>query len=734
VEKGIQVMTALDRDNIVAAPAVGVPGRPSRYDVLFDRIRIGPKEMKNRFYQTPHCTGLGTQRPGAQASLRGVKAEGGWAVVNTEYCSIHPECDDSPWVAARLWDDTDVRNLRAMTEAVHEHDSLAGVQLWYGGSVGTNLETRIPARGVSQIANDQFPAHSCYAMTRQEIRELQGFYVAAARRAVAAGFDIVIVGAQEVDNICMQFMMPFYNHRQDEYGGSLENRSRFLLETVECVREAVASRCAVAVRLCIDTLDESERGMRAAVEGRAVIEMADHLVDFWDVQVGGWGSAHWGEDAMPSRFATENFQSPWIAAVRCATAKPLVGVGRFTSPDTMVSVIRNNQQDLIGAARPSIADPFLPRKIEEGRIGEIRECIGCNVCVARFAQAVPIACTQNPTLGEEYRRGWHPERVPVASNTTSPVVIVGAGPAGLECAATLGKRGLEQVHLVDAAGQAGGALLWTSSLPGLGEWSRVIDYRTEQIARLSNVELIPRTRLGVEELLEYGGEIVIIATGARWSHDGLNWATHDVIPGADATLRHVFTPEQILREGKPLQGERAVIYDCDGYFTGVSLAERLRLEGMDVEIVTPFASVAPYMEYTYEATDMAQRLEAIGVRQSVGVVVDEVTPEAIIISRIVRRDRRREVIAESIVLVTQRVSDDRLYRTLEAGPERLGEAGIQALHRIGDCVVPRLIADAVFDGHRLARAIDSEDPATPAVFLRETRVLADPEERIHRAV
>jgi dimethylamine/trimethylamine dehydrogenase len=726
-------MTSLGRGSIVATPARPSPGRPSRYDVLFDRIRIGPKVMKNRFYQTPHCTGFGTQRPGAQAGLRGLKAEGGWAVVNTEYCSIHPECDDSPWVAARLWDADDVRNLRAMTDAVHEHDALAGVQLWYGGSVGTNLETRLPARGVSQLANDQFPAHSCYEMTRSEIRELQGFYVAAARRAVDAGFDIVIVGAQEVDNIGMQFLMLSYNHRRDEYGGPLQNRARFLLETVERVREAVEARCAVAVRLCIDTLDGTERGVRADVEGRAVIEMIDHLVDYWDVQVGGWGSAHWGEDAMPSRFSNENFQRQWIESVRSATDKPLVGVGRFTSPDTMVAVIHNNQQDLIGAARPSIADPFLPRKIEQGRFDDLRECIGCNICVARFAQAVPIVCTQNPTLGEEYRRGWHPEHVPLAANRTSPVLIVGAGPAGLECGMILGKRGFEHIHVVDADRNVGGVLRWVARLPGLAEWSRVIDYRTAQIAKLPNVETIPHTRLDIPDVLDYGAEIVIIATGSTWAPNGLNWATHDVTPGADASLAHVFTPEQIFAEGKALCGSRAVIYDCDGYFTGVSVAERLRLDGMEVEIVTPFGSVAPYMEYTYEARDMARRLEALGVGQSVGMVVDEVTRDGVATSRVVRRDRREFVTAESVILVTQRRSNDRLYRALESNTQRLRDAGIRALYRIGDCAVPRLIGDAIFDGHRLAREIDSQDPRTPAMFIRETRILTDGSERLTAA-
>ena len=718
-------MTASTRDSIVEARAIPVRGRPSRYDVLFDRIRLGPRVMRNRFYQTPHCTGLGTQRPGAQARLRGVKAEGGWAVVNTEYCSIHPECDDSPWVAARLWDDNDVRNLSAMTDAVHEHESLAGVQLWYGGAVGTNLETRLPARGVSQIANDQFPAHSCYEMTLREIRELQHFYVCAARRAVAAGFDIVIIGAQEVDNICLQFLMRFYNHRRDEYGGSLENRSRFLLETVERVRHAVDGQCAVAVRLCIDTLDGTDRGVRADVEGRAVIEMADHLVDYWDVQAGGWGSAHWGEDAMSSRFSSENFQGRLIESVRSATAKPLVGVGRFTSPDTMVNVILSNQQDLIGAARPSIADPFLPRKIEEGRIADIRECIGCNICVARFAQAVPIACTQNPTLGEEYRRGWHPERVPVARNATLPVLIVGAGPAGLECAVTLGKRGFEHVHVVDAARHIGGALRWISRLPGLAEWSRVIDYRESQLAKLPNVALAPRTELGVADVLDYGAELVIVATGSRWAGDGLNWATHEPTPGADARLAHVLTPEQIFIEGKQLVGDKAVVYDCDGYFTGVSVAEQLRLDGIEVEIVTPFPTIAPYLEHTCEAMLTARRLEAIGVVESVGQVIDEITSNAVVTSRAVRRDRPRTIAADSVILVTQRVSSDRLYRTLESSPGRLRDWGIRGLYRIGDCVVPRLPADAIFDGHRLARAIDTKDPATATPFVRETRVLAD---------
>jgi dimethylamine/trimethylamine dehydrogenase len=723
-----------DRTQIISSPAAGVQGRPSRYDVLFDQIRIGPKVMRNRFYQTPHCTSFGVQRPGGQARLRGVKAEGGWAVVNTEYCSIHPESDDSPWVPARLWDESDVRNLSAMTDAVHEHGSLAGVQLWYGGVVGTNLETRLPARGVSPIPSDDFPAHSCYEMTTSEIRELQDFYVTAAHRAVAAGFDIVIVGAQEVDNVLAQFLMRFYNHRRDSYGGSLENRARFLLETVERVRAEVCDSCAVAIRLCVDTLDGTDRGIRAEVEGGAVIEMADHLVDYWDVQVGGWGSRHWNEDAKPSRFAPENFQGPWINKVRSATAKPLVGTGRFTSPDTMVNVIRGGQQDIIGAARPSIADPFLPKKIEEGRFDDLRECIGCNICVARFDQSSPIVCTQNPTMGEEYRRGWHPERVPRARNSGLPVLIVGAGPAGLECAMTLGRRGFEHVHVVDAADGIGGSMRWIPRLPGLAEWSRVVDYRQIQLEKLANVAVIPRKKLDVDRVLDYGGAIVIVATGARWARDGMNWATHEPIRGVELQHDRVLTPEEIAVESKGVAGEQVVIYDCDGYFMGVSLAERLRGEDRRVTLVTPFTSLAPYMEHTYEAGEMGARLEAMGVEQVLGMVIDEVGIDAVSLSRVVKGDCRTEIAADAVVLVTQRVANDGLYRELEKSQVRVKEAGIQAVYRIGDCAVPRITADVIFDGHRLAREIDTEDPSKPLPFIRENLVLGDDAEHGAAAV
>jgi len=704
--------------------------RDPKYDVLFEPIQIGPKTMKNRFYQTPHCTGLGSQYPGAQAHYRGMKAEGGWAVVNTEYCSIHPENDDAPWVPAKLWDASDVRNLGLMCEKVHEHGALAGVELHYAGPHTTSYESRLPPRGVSQMPSESLYMNSCYAMDHEELEELLQFYLAAVRRAREAGFDIVLLHAAECATVPLHFLMKYFNRRTDEYGTqSMPNRARFFRELTERVREEVGDELAVAIRLQVDNLRTDDLGIRVEEEGIGFIEHMDELVDFWDLQVGGPIVMEWTDNAGASRFFPENFQGWAVAKVRPHTKKPIVGVGRFTNPDTMVEVIRSGQVDIIGAARPSISDPFLPKKIEEGRLDDIRECIGCNMCASRYNQGARIVCTQNATLGEEYRRGWHPEKFERARNADNDVLIVGAGSAGLECAMVLGKRGMRRVHVVDAEGDMGGIMRWIPQLPGLGEWGRVVNYRRIQIDKLPNVEVIPNTKLSAHEVREYGADIVIIATGAYWATDGLNPHTRAPIPGADSSLAHCLTPEQIMVTGKQVPGDRVVVYDSEGYFMGVSLAEKLMREGKQVTYVTPFSVASPYTLQTGEAYRLNRMFMREGVQIVVSHVLIAVRPNGITIAHGFAPDRPKEVEADAVVLCTQRLSEDSLYRELKSERKALETEGVQALYRIGDCVMPRMaLADAIFDAHRLAREIDSDDPATPKPYIRENRVIGATDE------
>lgn len=715
--------------------------RDPRYDVLFEPIKIGPKVLRNRFYQVPHCIGAGSDRPGFQAAHRSLKAEGGWAGINTEYCSIHPEADDTHRLSARIWDAGDVRNLRAMTDHIHRHDSLAGVELWYGGAHAPCMESRATPRGPSQFASEFETLTYCKEMDLGDIRDVQQMYVDAALRSRDAGFDIIYVyGAHSY--LPLQFLSSYYNKRTDKYGGSLENRARFWLETLEKVGKAVGHDCAIATRFACDTL-YGPGGVEVEKDGMKFIEMADPLVDLWDVDVG--DIAEWGEDAGPSRFYLQGHQVPWTQYVKRVAKKPVLGVGRFTDPEKMLQIVTSGVADIIGAARPSIADPFLPKKVEEGRVDDIRVCIGCNVCISRWEiGGPPMICTQNATAGEEYRRGWHPEKFAKKGSADS-VLVVGAGPAGSECARVLMERGYT-VHLYDQAEKIGGHLNGVVTLPGLGEWGYHRDYRESQIGKLLKKNRQSQVALGqspmtVDAALDYGADKIVIATGSSWNGDGTNCLSHDPIPGADASRPDQLTPEQVI-EGKKKIGKRVVILNADTYFMAPSLAEKLTLAGHEVTVITG-VHLANYMHFTLEYPNMMRRLHELHIEEVHNHFASRIEAGRIEIYNIwgdgskrsyrgpgrLPRDEnktQRWVDFDSLILVTGRHSHDALYRGLKARQTEWQDKGVKDVYLIGDAEAPRLIADATFTGQRLAREIEEPNAQYPLPYRREVAVWGTP--------
>ena len=444
--------------------------RDPKYDILFEPIQLGPKTLKNRFYQVPHCIGAGSEKPGMQAYHRGMKAEGGWGACCTEYCSIHPESDDTSRVSARIWDEGDVRNLAAMCDRLHELGALAGIELWYwrtprpvhGGKQPRDAARPIPDR--LGLRAQHLPPRRRPGRHRHPPADVRRRGDPRARGGLRHHLRLRRPRLPAVPVPVAVLQPPHRQVRRLKF----ENRARFWRESLvqgprggrRRLRDRVSVRGRPPARA---DLDPGRRRRRPVC--RVLRRSSSTSGDFTVGDIAEWAV----RTPVPRASSRRTTRSRIPARSRPATTRSTrrsSASGRITNPghdgrDHQLGAVRHHRR----RARPSISDPFLPKKIEEGRLEDIRECIGCNQCISRWENGgPPMVCTQNATAGEEYRRGWQPEKFQPAANRDKGVLVVGAGPAGMDCAMILGKRDMSAVHLVDGAKEIGGCVNWISKL------------------------------------------------------------------------------------------------------------------------------------------------------------------------------------------------------------------------------------------------------------------------------
>jgi len=665
-----------------------------RYAPLFEPLKIGPVTAPNRFVAVPYALGFSDLMPNGAMGFRETRAEGGWGIVAMQLTEIDPTSDLSGLRYERLWDEHDTRRHAASVARIKAHGALASVELAHTGIRSRGISNGYPAMGPSILPTLKPDApFMARAMDLSDLRALRANHRAAVRRARQAGYDIAYVYAAHDASILWHFLSPVYNQRSDAYGGSFENRLRLLREVLEDAQDEAGGEMAIALRFAV----HEASGPKAILhdgEGRAVVEALAELPDLWDVNISGWS-----RDSATSRYDGEGHQEPFTTFVKQVTTKPVLGVGRFTSTDAMVSQIKRGVLDLIGAARPSIADPFLPAKIREGRVDDIRECIGCNVCVSADQMNVEIRCTQNPTASEEWRRGWHPERVPPAQKPET-VLIVGSGPAGLEAALTLARAG-HLVSVAEAREELGGRVSQEAQIKGLSAWARVRDYRLYQLRQMVNVSLYPASPLDADGIADFAADHVLLATGARWLADGRGRSRLSPIPGFDAAL----TPDDVL-EGATLPDD-LVIYDDDHFYMANALAADLAAKGHRVQIVSPQPTLAPWMGHTLEQPRMIAELLAAGVQMHPGSTATGWNGNGLMVVRSDTGAGLPFIQGASLIHVGIRHPDLTLSQALN-------ERGLA--HRlIGDAECPGIIQSAVYSGHRHAREVLGQT----LPFLRE---------------
>lgn len=681
------------------------PNRDPRYDILFEEVKIGPITAPNRFFSVPHATGHNPLMPNGSIGMREMKAEGGWGLVSMQLAEIDPTSDISNLPIERFWDETDVKSHALLVERIKKHGALTAIELAHTGIRARNMDTGTPVLGPSsmRILKPQNPIQS-KAMDKQDIKAFRESHKRAVHRAKDAGYDMVYVYAAHDASLVWHFINPMYNRRTDEYGGSFENRLRLFREVLEDTMEAASGDVAVAVRIPAHDF-KSGSPLTYDNEARAVIESLAEVPDLWDVNVAGWP-----RDSGTSRFDAEGHQEKYTSYVKQVTTKPVVGVGRYTSADAMVSLVKKGIFDLIGASRPSIADPFLPNKIKAGRIDDIRECIGCNVCVSSDAYSVPLMCTQNPTISQEWRRGWHPENIPSAPKKET-TLIIGSGPSGLECALTLAKAG-HDVTVAERASEFGGRVLKESALKGLSAWGRVIDYRLYQLQQMVNVSIYAESDIGADDVAAFEADNIVVATGAKWRNDGAGATTFKAI---DGFAEHALTPDDVMA-AVDLSGP-IVIHDDDHYYMGNVLAGHLAARGHEVHLVCPLPSIAEWMGYTLESPRVLDEMMELGVNMYPNTTVIRWTGSALEIARSDTSQALPSIEGAHLISVGARSPDDALFNTLKQN-----DTLADRVHGIGDCLAPGIIQAAVFSGHAKARSLIGDMPDN-GIYKRETPVL-----------
>ena len=662
------------------------------YPHVFNPIKLGPVEIPNRFYFSPHGVPLsvGVHPTSDAVAYFAERAAGGCGLI---FHSVLAH-GYAPRIASPYAKET-VPAFAAIAEAVHAHGTKLFGQLWYHWGVPAAWQPlSAPRPSVGPSARQHFDKYEVtHAMGAEEIERQIDSYRVSASHLREAGYDGIEVHSTH-GSMNEQFLSPYFNKRTDEYGGSLENRMRFLVGALRAAREGAGADMAVGIRF---NCDEMLPGGLTQDDTREVLGLlvADGLIDFADLDI--TVEPNQAPIACPPYFVAPHLYESFVSSVRGATGSvPVLSViSRVTSVADAERLIADGVADMVGAARGLIAEPELVKNAREGREHESRTCIACNWCVEwEWSRGT---CTINPASGKERRWG-------VGTFTPAPeptrVVVVGGGPGGLEAARVAAKRG-HDVVLFERRDEVGGQMAMWAKLPGRDVFATTPAWWKERLDDLG-VDL----RLGVAAtadlvLAEKPGA-VIVATGARYAADGESGYLATQIPGHER--ESVYTPEQILQDGARPTG-RVVVLDDEGLNTGPGIAQLLADGGAEVELVTRwFAPMA--LIFTMEWAFVIPQLKNAGVTISTGTYLKEIGADTVTAFDVFTSEEREIDGVDAVVLATMRRPEDALAAELE------GKVG--QLFPIGDALSPRMLAAATDEGHRFARMVGV--PEAPRTF------------------
>ena len=644
---------------------------------LFSPIAIGHTTAKNRIVSTPHGAAFGENGNITERYIRyhEEKAKGGCGVVMMfGSSSIHPSSIND-WGEVNNWDDSVIPQFRQMSEAIHRHGALCLSQISHRGRRGHSWYSGTPLWAPSDTREERHREWP-HVMTKAEIREVVDAWVAAALRLKRGGYDgadIPLYGGHLLEN----FLSPLANTRTDEYGGNLDNRLRLPTEVLRALREGVGRDFIIGVR------HSGDHFVPGGLTREELLEIARRLdalgiADYWMVSGSNTETLRYEAAVTPSHYHPHGVFNDLAALTKSAVRVPVIVAGRVVTAEQAEAALAGGVCDLVGMTRAMIADPEMPRKVREGRLDDVRVCVGASEgCIGRLRQGKAITCVQNPVIGREAElMEIHPAVTP------RRVVVVGGGVAGLEAARVAALRG-HRTSLLEARSTLGGQVLAIARAPKREDYAAIPGWLASQ-AKKAGVDIRLNTPASAREVLALRPDAVVVATGATQRVPD--------IPGAK--LPHVTTTLDVLM-GTVTHGRRVVILDEEGYFAAPSTADFLADRGAQVTIVCRYFMVGEDIDEGTRS-DLYARLFGRGVTLLPMTRVVEILPRAVR-TRHTFADTEAVIETDTVVLAFGGKANDGLARELEGA--------VPELRVIGDAYSPRRVHDAILDGTRAARAL-----------------------------
>ena len=670
------------------------------YPRLLGPGKIGRHETKNRVWMTSHATLLVKDHlfTDAHVDYYVERAKGGAAVITMEAMAVHESTQPYPGKAF-AFDPRMIGEFRKIAAAVHNHGTLILAQAWHRGRQTNSVTSRVPVWAPSAIPCSVY-REMPKVMELEDIEQIIHGYRLTARHAIEGDLDGIELGAASHGYLLNQFLSPATNHRDDEYGGSLENRMRIVMRIIDAAREEVGTDAIVGLRL------NSDDGMQGGLGPVEWAEIAKHLAATGKLDYISCSQGTYLNRMMiyPTSPEEHGFQMAATRQVKASIDLPVVGVGRITTPDEAEAILRAGDCDFVGMTRALIADAFWVRKAEQGHADKIRPCVGANWCMESIFAHAPIACIHNPSVGREKQLSEE-QVIPVA--TARNIAVVGSGPAGLRAALTASRRG-HKVTLIERSSELGGQVAWMGRVHSARELADTAGWLIAQL-RDTDVEIYRESEATVELLTEAGYDAVIVATGATQLKHGwspLQPARWDGPEMAGAGQTWVYSCGEVLGLTQPLRdgkatgkAGRAVVVDTLGARQGVLTAEYLARAGWQVQFVTQLGQAAPNLAASRDWGKAYGSLRRLGVVFTTDHDLTSIGEHSVSFLDVFTKESKTIADVDALVLVNGAVAQNRLFHELRSARKDL------EVHLIGDALAPRRINDAIFEAELVARKI-----------------------------